>query len=188
MKLADIKRDSYYEGSIITTEDELVFHLPKIESLFRNSKIYKNYIYSIREGLDKKNCSYFTDKDFSNVSLELHHIFKLNDIVLLVGTKMLDELQEGEFLTVFDIVRGVIDFHLKDYPVVMMLSSTIHQLYHTGQYVLPRDSKEFYSGNYKDFIEEYFDYLDREEVISRYEYFGIDVSDVFNVWYIKKRE
>lgn len=176
MQITDIARLEYYRDNIITTSSDLVDHIPKIESLFRNSKLYKNYIYSIREGLQIKNCSYFIDQDFSEVDLELHHIFHLADIVLLVGEKMLDDMDADGFLTDYDIVRGVIDFHLKDYPIIMMLSTTIHQLHHTGQYDLPKNSKQFHPGNYHNFIQEYIEYLDKDEMINMYGYFGIDVS------------
>ena len=180
MKISEIKRKEYYDDSLITNEEDLINSIPKIESLFRNSKIYKKYIYSIREGLQIKNCAFFTTKDFTEVPLQLHHIYQLYDIVLLVGYKMLNEISENEFLTVYDVVRRVIDFHLKDYPIVMMLSDTIHALYHTGQYILPNNSKEFHAGNYREFITEYRDYLDPKQMIDLYRYFGIDVSEEFN--------
>lgn len=179
MNLNEVIRKEYYETSLIKTHEELINNIPKIESLFRNSKLYKNYIASIREGLQIKNCAFFEDKDFEEVELQLHHILQLYNIVLLVGIKKVDELKENEFLTIFDILNGVIEFHLKDYPIVIMLSTTLHQLYHTGQYSLPKDSKQFHPGNYKGFIEEYEEYLDKEEICKMYSYFNIDVSKYF---------
>lgn len=176
----NIIRHEYYENSLITDAESLVNNIPKIESLFRNSKLYKNYIAGIREGLQIQNCDFFKDKDFTEVPLELHHIFQLYNIVLIVGMKMLDELEENGFYTVYDIVNEVVKFHMKDYPVVMMLSSTIHALYHTGQYILSPNSKQFHSGRYREFITEYRDYLDQKETIELYKYYGIDVGGLFN--------
>lgn len=179
MNLNEVIRKEYYETSLIKNHEDLINNIPKIESLFRNSKIYKNYIGSIREGLQIKNCAFFKDKDFSEVELQLHHVFQLYNIVLLVGMKRIDQLKKDEFLTVFDIVNDVIQFHLKDYPIVMMLSTTLHQLYHSNQYELPKNSKQLHSGNYKGFIEEYQEYLDKEEITKVYSYFDIDVSKYF---------
>ena len=175
-----IIRPEYYENSLITDAESLANNVPKIESLFRNSKLYKNYIASIREGLQIKNCDFFKDKDFTEVDLELHHIFQLYDIVLIIGIKMLDELEANGFYTVYDIVNEVIKFHMKDYPIVIMLSSTVHQLYHSKQYELNPKSNKLHPGKYKEFIQEYKKYLDKTNTINMYGYFGIDVSEEFN--------
>lgn len=171
MKKSEIKRVDYYENSLITSVDDLIGAIPKIESLFRNSREYKHYIGSVREGLDLKNCAFFQDKDFTDVKLELHHIHDLFSIVLLVGSKEVCELEDGDFLTVYDLVRKVIEFHLKDYPIVMMLSSTVHQLYHSGQYQLPKKTKDLHLGDWKGFIKEYYEYINVEEIKQIYEYF-----------------
>lgn len=169
MKQSEIIRSDYYDRTIITSIDDILGAMKRIESIFRNSKEYKNYICSVREGLDKKNCAYFQEKDFSEVKLELHHIHLLYDIILLIGTKEISELEDGKFLTVYDIVNKVIEFHMKDYPIVVMLSSTLHQLHHSNQYSFPKDSKELHTGKYKEFIKEFKDYLTKEEVKNIYD-------------------
>lgn len=179
MYINNIVRKEYYDGSLIQNPDDLISNIPKIQSLFRNSKLYKNYISSIKEGLKIKNCAFFKEKNFDEVDLELHHIFSLYDVVFVVGMKRLETLNRGEFLTVFDIVNSVVEFHMKDFPVVMMLSTTLHQLHHTGQYSLPQNSKEFHSGNYTAFIQEYKDFLNKEKIINLYKYFNIDVEPLF---------
>lgn len=183
MKTTDIVREDYYDRSIITSLDDLINSAKRIESLFRNSKEYRNYICSVREGLQKKQCAYFTDKDFSEATLELHHVYSLYDIVLLIGTKKLTELDRDEFLTVYDIVNGLIQFHMSDYPIVIMLSKTIHELYHSGQYELPKESAELHLGRYENFIKEYRDYLDKEEIeklTELYKYFNVDITELIN--------
>ena len=188
MKISDIIREDYYEKSIISSVDDLMCSVKRIESLFRNSREYRNYICSVREGLQKKNCAYFTDKDFTEATLELHHVYSLYDIVLLVGTKLLTELENDQFLTVYDVVNGLIQFHMKDYPIVIMLSKTVHELYHSGQYELPRDSKELHLGRYENFIKEYKDYLDAKEaekLTKLYKYFNVDITEIINEGEIK---
>ena len=180
MKTTEIVREDYYDRSIITSLDDLINSAKRIESLFRNSREYRNYICSVREGLDKKNCAYFTDKDFSEATLELHHVYSLYDITMLVGLKQLSELENDQFLTVYDIVNELIQFHMKDFPIVIMLSKTIHELYHSGQYELPKESQQLHLGNYKGFIREYKAYLDAEEIIKLYKYFDIDVQNILN--------
>lgn len=188
MKTADIVRSDYYDRSIITSLDDLINSAKRIESLFRNSKEYRNYIRSVREGLQKKQCAYFTDKDFNEATLELHHVYSLYDITMLVGFKQLSELNKDEFLTVYDIVNGLIQFHMKDYALVIMLSKTIHELYHSGQYELPKDSKELHIGNYTGFIREYKEYLDAKEaekLTKLYKYFNVDITELLNEKEIK---
>lgn len=183
MKTTDIVREDYYDRSIITSLDDLINSAKRIESLFRNSREYRNYICSVREGLGKKNCAYFTDKDFNEATLELHHIYSLYDITMLVGTKLLTELDRDEFLTVYDVVNGLIQFHMKDYALIIMLSKTVHELYHSGQYELPKDSNELHLGNYTGFIKEYREYMDKEEVeklTKLYKYFNVDITELIN--------
>ena len=156
MLVKDIIRKEYFDNNLIRNFDELLENTKRIESLFRNSREYKNYIAGIREGLQIKNCAFFSDRDFTEVDLELHHIFpKLYDIVLIVGGKMLLKLKDGEFLTVYNVVDEVIKFHMKDFPTVMMLSSTVHQLHHTGQYQLPKFTNSLHIGKYKEVFNEY---------------------------------
>lgn len=188
MEISKIIRKEYYDKNIITDIDDLIENIPRIEKLFRNSKEYKNYIASIREGLQLQHCSYFSDKDFTDVSLELHHEFpRLYDIVLIVGSKMILDLKEDEFLTVFDIVRSVLEFHMKDYPTVIMLSKTIHELYHSDQYSIPRDTDSIHLGNYKSFIEEYKEYLNDSD-INKLKYFLNDSQskDLEKLWQDQK--
>ena len=183
MKTTDIVRSDYYDRSIITSMDDLINSVKRIESLFRNSREYRNYICSVREGLQKKQCAYFTDKDFSEATLELHHVFSLYDITMLVGLKQLSELENDQFLTVYDVVNELIDFHMKDFPITIMLSKTVHELYHSGQYELPKDSKELHLGNYTGFIREYKEYMDKEEVeklTKLYKYFNVDITELIN--------
>ena len=188
MRITDIVRSDYYDRSIITSMDDLINSVKRIESLFRQSREYRNYIASVREGLQKKNCAYFTDKDFSEVTLELHHVYSLYDIVILVGTKLLTELENDQFLTVYDIVNELIKFHMKDFPIVIMLSKTMHELYHSKQYELPKDSKELHLGRYENFISEYREYLDAKEIIKLYKYFNVDIENLINKQEIKNNE
>ena len=191
MKTTDIVREDYYDRSIITSLDDLINSVKRIESLFRNSREYRNYICSVREGLQKKQCAYFTDKDFNEATLELHHVYSLYDIVLLVGTKKLSELDREDFLTVYDVVNGLIQFHMKDFPIVIMLSKTIHELDHSGQYELPKDSPELHLGRYESFIKEYKEYLDAKEVeklTKLYKYFNVDIIELINEGEIENNE
>ena len=55
----------------------------------------------------------------------------------------------------------------------------LHELYHTGQYELAKDSKELHLGRYESFIKEYEGYLDAKEaekLTKLYKYFNIDCT------------
>lgn len=188
MLVNDIVRKEYYDNKLIRTFEELLENTNRIESLFRNSREYKNYIAGIKEGLQIKNCAFFVDKNFDDLSLELHHQCPtLYNIVVLVGSKMLTNLEEGEFLTVYQIVDEVIKFHMKDYPTIVMLSKTIHELYHSGQYVIPTKTNTLHLGKYKDFINEYFPYLVESDLDGLVYFLNTKESDEIIEWLKEKR-
>ena len=180
MKITDITDFSYYENSVILNYDDLQKKIPLIERLFRNSREYKNYISYIRESNNIRGCAFFTDKDTDDVDIEIHHIINLYSICDIAGRKLLDTLDNDKFLFTYDILKEVIEIHMKDLIPVISLTRTIHQFYHSGQYELPKNSKELHLGNYRKFIQEYKNYLNKEEISKIYTYFNDINNSEFN--------
>ena len=179
MKTTDISDFSYYENSIILNEETLTSKIKFIERMVRSSKEYKDYIKCVRETDDIKGCAFFKDKNLEEVVLEIHHLITLWDLCMMCGLKLIDNLDKEEFLLCSDVAKEVIFLHMKDMIPVVSLTQTIHQLVHNGEYKIPPDTDQLHLGDYKEFIKEYKNYLNKEDTIKFYKYFNIDVENLF---------
>lgn len=165
---------------LLTSPDDLIENMKRIESLIRSSKEYKTYLAYLHEVHEMKSCCYFPDKNFDEVTLEYHHFpFTLYDLVIIIGSKYIADHPDEEIFT-FDIAREVIKVHLSNQVSGIMLSKTIHELYHSGQYEIPTDSKSLNLGEYRTFFNIYKDYLDEKdkEIFEKYgAEFGPDMEE-----------
>jgi len=97
--------------------------------------------------------------DYDNVRIEQDHFpLTLWDIVQIIGNKMISELEEGQYLTIFDIASTVMIEHLKEenYIGTVSLTTSHHQLRHNG---IVNIKKEDINGNYQAFIKKYKKYI-----------------------------
>ena len=159
--------ESYLDFLKIASIDDLTGNLiKKIESMVRNSKEYRGYLSFIKEHLSIRNCAFFEDIDFvdKDLSLEFHHLITLYDLVVIIATKMILDLEDGDFLLTFDIAKAVIKEHLEDNIPGVMLSRTIHEMVHAGLKEIPKDSKEVHLGNYLNFISNYHELLTEKDI------------------------
>jgi len=111
------------------------------------------------------------------------HIIFLQDLVKIVGAKMLLELKPGDFILAFDIAREVILLHFEDLIPGAILTTTIHQALHAGKYTIKQNSKSVNLGNYKELVRRY-GYLMREDHISLITYFLDDTKkeELISLW------
>lgn len=176
----------FYE-TVISNYDELVNRIDSIKSIFRKSKAYRVFLKHIKEALEMRQCNFFDKieeyKEFdfldNKVDIEMHHIVFLEVIALMCGEKLLDDIPEDKphYVTIYQIVDEIIRVHFMDYLPVAMMSTTVHQLYHAGKYVIDKyDEKTLHKGNYKDFYKEYGKYF-TDEVFDWYSTIGITKED-----------
>lgn len=168
-----------FNDLLIRTPADLIENAKRIESLIRCSKEYKAYLAYLHEQYEMNSCEHFREKNFDRVTLEFHHhILTLYDLVMIVGGKYLVEHLDDE-VYVFDIAREVIRVHLKDQVAGIMLSKTIHELYHSGQYEIAKDASGLNLGNYREFLKEYREYMTPAE-IERYQLHGACIDGESN--------
>lgn len=169
--------DPYFKDYMIFTLDDLMEHLKEIKKKIRNSKEYRKYLAYIKEEIKIRSCDFFKEFDAidNDVDLEMHHIISLEELVVIVGSYMVDQLKEGEYLLTFDIAKEVMKIHFEHLIPVVMLTKTIHQMYHSGLYAIDKESKSIDIGLYKIFASKYGKYFDIN-VIETYNYYGIDIT------------
>lgn len=163
---------------LIMDMEDVVNRAAKIESFFRNSVEYKNYLSYMKQTIGIHNCPHFGDDiDFveEKMRIECHHIITLYDLVLMVGAKLLLET-EDEYITVFEVLTELVLLHLRDMVPICMLSLTIHEMHHNGLYEIPKDAKSLHLGKYNEFYNEYKDFFS-DKYFEKYEYFGVNLRE-----------
>lgn len=146
----------------ISNESELQYHIQDIERVIRTSREYRGWIFW-NKSKNKQSKDVFTEFDTYeyNLTLEIHHVIFLYDIVYTTGLKMLSELKDNEFYSTFQIADRVIRDHMEGIiPIVPMLKS-FHELYHEG---LKDFNKEDIFGNYEVWLERYKDFISEDKL------------------------
>ena len=163
----------------IKSPEELLERIDEIERIFRHSKEYRHFLKFLKEDLSMRTCDFFCSLeeyaglDFveERIDLEAHHQIRLYELALIAGLYL---LSKNEYITVYDVVNELILMHYEDMLPFVMLSTTIHQLYHAGKYKLQNET--LHLGDYKKFISKYKNYI-TEDVIEHYKEIGENIKE-----------
>ena len=102
---------------------------------FRVSRTYKNYKHYLMDlGMDR--CQILGNIDDSMADLEMHHNFlTIFDIALMITEHT---IKTKGYITTFDLVLMLKEEHKNNRIPLVMLTKTVHQLYHANQdFVIP---------------------------------------------------
>lgn len=104
-------------------------------SRFRTSRTYKNYKHYLME-LGMNRCQILGNIDDSMADLEMHHNFlTIFDVALMIAEHT---IKTQGYITTFDLVLKLKQEHKENRIPLVMLSKTVHQLYHANQdFVIP---------------------------------------------------
>lgn len=145
----------------IGNEREKTKIIKRIERHIRSSLEYRDYIAFLRENVGMDACAFFNNinKDTSrSLRIEIHHTpFTLYDYVKIVVQKY---MAEGIPLNDLYIAEEVMNLHYKNQVGLIPLSKTLHLIVHgdnAEKLIIPA---YMIFGDYKQFIEEYQDYMD----------------------------
>lgn len=100
-----------------------------IENQFRRSRFYKDYKSSVM------NRGLFFDQQMRAITSEMadielhHHLPTLKDATIAITESF---LTEAGGVTTFDVIKALEEAHRNNMMGIIMLSSTIHQLYESG--------------------------------------------------------
>lgn len=156
---------SYYQ---ITEYDDKVIDL--VESLVRNSRLYKKYCGMIREEFYQID-DLFRGYNQENLEKQVHHVLHLQSICKAVYIKQLLELDAKGYTTVYQLVDEVLNLHAENMLPTCLLSVTTHNLVHDNQYVVPKEEINF--GEHTKFLENYGKYFNIETLRNVYVKYGI---------------
>jgi hypothetical protein len=146
---------------ILFNDKDKIKFIKTIEKIIRSSMEYKDYISYLKDVVDMTQCSFFTNINSNGarhkVSIEIHHEpFTLYDISDIVLSK---HINQGIALDPLTIAEEVMKLHYQNKVGLIPLSSTVHELVHSGKLMLPL---QCVAGDYIKFIEEYYDDISNE--------------------------
>jgi len=133
--------DEPMELFTISTEDQLVYFINDIERVVRQSREYRAWCYYMK-AKQEQSSDVFTGYDSYeyNLTLEIHHVIFLYDIVYITGLSMLNKLTDTE-----DVII----------PIVPMLKS-YHEMYH--EKLIEFEPKDIF-GDYQKWLDKYSDVI-----------------------------
>lgn len=132
-----------------------------IEKTVRASPEYRRYINYLKENLNLNSCALMPglNSDDMDISIEFHHYpFTLYDICKVVAASMFDDTSHSDDLTfsAFQIAERVMNEHYCGNVGLVPLSTTMHELAHSGGIVIPLSKV---NGNFADFYIKYHKYI-----------------------------
>ena len=141
----------------LTDDKEIFKYSTTVERVCRNSRCYKKLIDFLRNYVDMNKCSFYkniNNIDTSSIKIHIHHSpFTLFDISNIIYMK---RMTMGESLSVTMVAKEVMYCHYNMWVGLIPLSETVHEMVHNGYLFIPTDAVY---GKYKEFVEQYKDYL-----------------------------
>jgi len=153
--------DMCYTVQLNSMKDKDKF-IKRIERVIRSSMEYRDYIAYLKEYVNMNQCAFFNNVENAQgnrVRIEIHHEpLTLYDIVKVVVNKY---IQEAIPLNELYIADEVMNLHYTNQVGLIPLSKSVHQIVHnSNDIIIPL---HMVYGNYKQFLEEYNDYLSIDE-------------------------
>jgi hypothetical protein len=151
-------------SQIASEEDIDVKMIGYIEKQVRNSYEYRAFVKYMKEELDLTKCAMLPNIDIKDVEIPLefhHHPFTLYDITEAVSKSMFKDLKGNDTLSAFDVAEKVLHEHYENKVGLVPLTETLHEMAHNNAIIVPMDKV---NGNYKEFIREYGNFLDKDKL------------------------
>lgn len=128
-----------------------------VERIVRSSQEYKDYVQYLKEYIDMRECSFFSNVNNrygKKVRIEIHHEpLTLYYIVNIVLDKW---IKEDWNLNPILIAEEVMKVHYENKVGLIPLSKTCHDLVHSGGLFIPLQNVY---GSYVSFLKEYDEYI-----------------------------
>lgn len=148
---------SVYEISLMQTKESLsdidsyARFINNAIAGFRHSRFYKAYKANLMAlGLD--HCSYLHNVNSEMAELEMNHvILTIFDIALLISEHYLNTYG---YVSTFHIVGGLREEHKQNRVPIVMMSKTVHQLYHNDELFYVHPNQIF--GKWTELIRNYY--------------------------------
>lgn len=135
------------------TPKEREKHIKSVETIVRRSLEYKSYIKFLKDHLDMKKCLVLKNLKMGNgkrYHVEIHHEpFTLFDIVETVINK---NLYLDKSIGLLEVGKEVMELHYDGKVGLIPLTSTMHELVHSGRIFIPL---QFIYQKYNNFFNEY---------------------------------
>lgn len=137
-------------------------YIDKLERICRHSLEYREFIMYLRVGLGMHFCTFFNNLDADNISklgIEIHHIpFTLFDICSIVLRKWeMEKIPLNDLLIAEEVMKN----HYMGEVGLVPLSTTVHELVHTGELFIPL---QYVDKGFIKFYEKYKAYMSDQQI------------------------
>lgn len=176
LKMEDIPKFDMQEYDIFNEKDAKKY-IADIEKTIRSSMEYRELVKYLHDYMDMNKCIFFeniNNIDTYKIKIHLHHTpFTLFDIVTAVFNKRLFYQESTE---VEMVAKECMKLHYYLMVGLVPLSETSHELVHSQSLFIPLDNRIL--GNYREFVEEYKDFID-QEAMDRYN-IQLSMTETYN--------
>ena len=140
----------YQDKETLSDIDSYKRFLSNAEARFRHSRTYTSYkAYLMQLGLD--HCQFFGNINADMADVEMNHvILTLFDDLLIITEHTINTVGR---ISTFDLIDMIKDAHKKNMIPIVMMSSTVHQLYHDDPNFFVHPSQVF--GKWWEFLDTY---------------------------------
>ena len=140
----------YQDKETLSDIDSYKRFLSNSEARFRHSRFYKNYK-SYLMGLGMDHCQFFGNINSEMADVEMNHVITtLLDDCLIITEHVINTVGR---ISSFDLVEMLKDAHRKNIIPIVMMTSTVHQLYHDDPNFFVHPKQVF--GKWWEFFETY---------------------------------
>lgn len=146
-------RISTFEG-----EKEYLAFVKNCEKAVRGCVEYKLWRNYIRDVLQIQTCA-LTHERLDQTTIDIHH--HVPSLFILIKSIIAKRIEEEKSFSTFDIALETIEFHFQNRVGFVPLVSSLHEKFHNGYLKIPIDMVK---GNFKYFIDNYFKYLEDEDL------------------------
>ena len=146
-------RISTFEG-----EKEYIAFVKNCEKAVRGCVEYKLWRNYIRDILQIQTCV-LTHERLDQTTVDIHH--HLPSLFILIKAIVAKRIEEENPFSTFDIALETIEFHFQNRVGFVPLVSSLHEKFHNGYLKIPI---EMVKGDFKYFIDNYFKYLEDEDL------------------------
>ena len=176
----------FIDSNLLSNEKERVKFIKSIESIVRNSAVYRAYIKYLKEDIGLKKCMVFGLLDDEKCKIEMHHgpIFTLYDYVEIT---LIHFIKTKKNISSFSIAKEILKDHTDNLIQVVMLSEMAHQAAHAQNKNIRTEFIDIKSawGDLNGYLLKYQDCLQSKHIIkinkylNEYEKKNKQSSDIF---------
>ena len=160
-----------YKISDFEDDKEMDRFVKKVKSIIRNTPEYKYWVEYVKHTLNYNYCI-LSKESLNEVTLDVHH----HPVTLetMVQATIISKMNKGQSFCSIEIAEEVLKLHFENKVGYCVLLASLHEKYHNGYLKISIDDIQ---GNWRLFIQEFKDFITKNELDFITELASINKSD-----------